>query len=71
MSDADEPISPRADKTIAFIYGSGVLADPDGLNREELVKLAHACNSVVNFDSSNLSKMGTLYVWRTSCHVTL
>ena len=60
MSDADEPISPRADKTIAFIYGSGVLADPVGLNPEELARLAHACISLVNFDSSKLSKHGYL-----------
>lgn len=59
VGDADET-SPRPDKTMAFNDGSGVLADSDGRNREELVKLAHACNSVVNFDSSKLSKDGYL-----------
>ena len=29
-----------SDKTIAIIDGSGVLHDPAGLNREELVRLA-------------------------------
>ena len=31
-----------SDKTVAIIDGSGVLADPAGLNREELVRLAKA-----------------------------
>lgn len=49
-----------SDKTVAIIDGSGVLADPHGLNREELVRLAHARVPVGNFDTSKLSKDGYL-----------
>jgi glutamate dehydrogenase len=48
------------DKTIAVIDGSGVLADPVGINREELVRLAKARKPVGNFDKSKLSKDGYL-----------
>ena len=49
-----------SDKTIAVIDGSGVLADPHGLNREELVRLAKLRVPVSNFDKSKLSKDGYL-----------
>ena len=49
-----------SDKTVAIIDGSGVLADPQGLNREELVRLAKARKMVGNFDLSKLSKDGYL-----------
>jgi glutamate dehydrogenase len=48
------------DKTIAVIDGSGVLADPAGLNRAELVRLAKLRVPVANFDKSKLSKDGYL-----------
>ena len=48
------------DKTIAVIDGSGVLADPVGINREELVRLAKARKPVAHFDKSKLSKDGYL-----------
>ena len=48
------------DKTIAVIDGSGVLADPVGINREELVRLAKARKPVGFFDRSKLSKDGYL-----------
>ncbi|KIP04238.1 hypothetical protein PHLGIDRAFT_76237 [Phlebiopsis gigantea 11061_1 CR5-6] len=48
------------DKTVAIIDGSGVLADPQGLDRVELVRLAHARVPVSNFDTSKLSKDGYL-----------
>ncbi|KAF9778587.1 NADH-dependent glutamate dehydrogenase [Thelephora terrestris] len=48
------------DKTIAVIDGSGVLADPVGINREELVRLAKARKPVSHFDKSRLSKDGYL-----------
>lgn len=48
------------DKTIAVIDGSGVLADPIGINREELVRLAKARKPVAHFDKSKLSKDGYL-----------
>ena len=47
-----------SDKTIAVIDGSGVLADPAGINREELVRLAKMRATVENFDKSKLSKDG-------------
>lgn len=46
------------DKTIAIIDGSGVLYDPHGLNRKELLKLAVARQMVENFDQSQLSSDG-------------
>ncbi|KAE9389553.1 NAD(P)-binding protein [Gymnopus androsaceus JB14] len=49
-----------SDKTVAIINGSGVLADPTGLDREELVRLAKKCLTVANFDRTNLSKDGYL-----------
>ncbi|KAH0832130.1 NADH-dependent glutamate dehydrogenase [Lanmaoa asiatica] len=49
-----------SDKTIAIIDGSGVLADPAGINREELVRLAKLRVPVANFDKSKLSKDGYL-----------
>ncbi|KAJ3729441.1 NAD-specific glutamate dehydrogenase [Lentinula raphanica] len=49
-----------SDKTIAIIDGSGVLADPAGLDREELVRLAKLRVPVGHFDKSKLSKDGYL-----------
>ncbi|GJJ15432.1 hypothetical protein Clacol_009709 [Clathrus columnatus] len=49
-----------SDKTIAIIDGSGVLADPAGINREELVRLAKLRIPVGNFDVKKLSKDGYL-----------
>jgi glutamate dehydrogenase len=49
-----------SDKTIAVIDGSGVLADPAGINREELVRLAKLRVPIENFDKSKLSKDGYL-----------
>ena len=49
-----------SDKTVAVVDGSGVLADPAGINREELVRLAKLRVPVANFDRSKLSKDGYL-----------
>ena len=49
-----------SDKTVAIIDGSGVLADPAGLNREELIRLARLRVPVANFDKTKLSKDGYL-----------
>ncbi|KAL0574556.1 NAD-dependent glutamate dehydrogenase [Marasmius crinis-equi] len=49
-----------SDKTVAIIDGSGVLADPQGLNREELIRLAKLRVPVANFNLSKLSKDGYL-----------
>jgi glutamate dehydrogenase len=49
-----------SDKTVAIIDGSGVLADPVGINRPELIRLAKARQTVANFDLSKLSPEGYL-----------
>ncbi|KAH9950670.1 NADH-dependent glutamate dehydrogenase [Amylocystis lapponica] len=49
-----------SDKTVAVIDGSGVLADPAGIDREELVRLATLRVPVGNFNTSKLSKDGYL-----------
>ena len=49
-----------SDKTIAVIDGSGVLADPAGLDRAELIRLAKLRVPVANFDVSKLSRDGYL-----------
>lgn len=59
MQTTDE-ILLSSDKTIAVIDGSGVLADPAGLDREELIRLAKLRVPVSNFDLSKLSKDGYL-----------
>jgi glutamate dehydrogenase len=49
-----------SDKTVAVIDGSGVLADPAGIDRVELVRLAKTRKPVGFFDRSKLSKAGYL-----------
>jgi len=49
-----------SDKTIAIIDGSGVLADPVGIDRPELIRLAKARLPVKHFNTANLSKDGYL-----------
>jgi glutamate dehydrogenase len=46
------------DKTVAIIDGSGVLYDPEGINRKELLRLANDRIMVDNFDRSILSSNG-------------
>jgi glutamate dehydrogenase len=46
------------DRTIALVDGSGVLYDPQGLNRDELLKLADQRKMVENFNCSALSAEG-------------
>jgi glutamate dehydrogenase len=46
------------DRTVAIIDGSGVLYDPVGLDRPELVRLAKARKMIVDFDIGKLSKDG-------------
>ena len=48
------------DKTVAVIDGSGVLADPLGLDRQELIRLAKLRKPVGFFDTTKLSKDGYL-----------
>ncbi|KAE9387143.1 NAD(P)-binding protein [Gymnopus androsaceus JB14] len=49
-----------SDETVAIIDGSGVLANPTGLDREELVRLAKKRLTVAHFDRTKLSKDGYL-----------
>ncbi|GAB1483394.1 NAD-glutamate dehydrogenase [Treponema sp.] len=46
------------DKTRSVVDGSGVLFDPEGIDRKELIKLARARIMVENFDTTKLSKAG-------------
>lgn len=46
------------DKTIAIVDGSGVIYDPAGLNREELLQLAMKRRMIANFDLSKLNPHG-------------
>jgi len=48
------------DRTISIVDGSGVLYDPQGLNRDELVRLAKGRKTVSHFDKKLLSKKGFL-----------
>jgi len=46
------------DKTVAIIDGSGVLHDPHGLDRSELVRLAKARKPISHFDKAKLGPEG-------------
>ncbi|KAJ3286072.1 NAD-dependent glutamate dehydrogenase [Borealophlyctis nickersoniae] len=46
------------DKTIGIVDGSGVLYDSDGINREELLRLANKRLMISNFDISKLGPKG-------------
>ncbi|KAJ1560574.1 NAD-dependent glutamate dehydrogenase, partial [Cladochytrium tenue] len=46
------------DKTIAIVDGSGVLYDPEGIDREEIFRLASTRRMVNNFDVAKLGKKG-------------
>lgn len=46
------------EKWTSIVDGSGVLADPNGLDKAELVRLAKARSMISNYDLSKLSKDG-------------
>lgn len=46
------------EKTVAVVDGSGVIVDPNGLDREELVRLAKKRVMISEFDLSKLSPQG-------------
>ncbi|KAG1469130.1 hypothetical protein G6F56_003439 [Rhizopus delemar] len=46
------------DKTVAIVDGSGVLCDSEGINRQEMERLAENRLMISNFDISKLSKSG-------------
>jgi glutamate dehydrogenase len=48
------------DKTIGIVDGSGVLMDPDGIDREEMTRLAHTRSMVEEFDRSKLGDKGAV-----------
>lgn len=48
------------DKTKAIIDGSGVLYDPNGIDRTEMLRLANKRAMVQEFDTAKLSKDGFL-----------
>mmetsp|Transcript_35917 Transcript_35917/g.101048 ORF Transcript_35917/g.101048 Transcript_35917/m.101048 type:complete len:1024 (-) Transcript_35917:48-3119(-) len=48
------------DRTTAIVDGSGVLVDPNGIHREELLRLANGRLMVKHFERSKLSKEGYL-----------
>ena len=48
------------DRILAIVDGSGVLYDPDGIARKELVKLAKARKMIENFPKEKLSAEGFL-----------
>ena len=49
-----------SDNTLSIVDGSGVLYDPNGINRDELNKLADARQMVRHFDKSKLGDGGFL-----------
>ncbi|GMK59497.1 hypothetical protein CspeluHIS016_0801030 [Cutaneotrichosporon spelunceum] len=51
-------LASEKEKTIGIIDGSGVLYDPKGLDRAELVRLARARKMIQHFDDSKLSSEG-------------
>jgi glutamate dehydrogenase len=46
------------DKTVGIIDGSGVIYDPEGLNRPELIRLAKGRKMIVEFDDAKLGPQG-------------
>ncbi|KAI9501271.1 Glutamate/Leucine/Phenylalanine/Valine dehydrogenase-domain-containing protein [Coemansia spiralis] len=47
-----------SDRTTAVVDGSGVLYDPQGINRTELLRLANARQMIQHFDASKLGSQG-------------
>lgn len=46
------------DKTVSIVDGSGVIYDPNGLDRVELTRLATERKMIVHFDASKLGSGG-------------
>ncbi|TPX41085.1 glutamate dehydrogenase [Synchytrium endobioticum] len=46
------------DKTMGIVDGSGVLCDPDGIDRDELLKIANTRQMINSFDVSKLGPRG-------------
>lgn len=48
----------RDEKYVGIVDGSGVIADPHGLDKQELLRLAHERKMINHYDRSKLSKDG-------------
>lgn len=48
----------RDEKYVGIVDGSGVIADPNGLDKQELLRLAHERKMIDSYDRSKLSKDG-------------
>ncbi|ABN66856.1 NAD-specific glutamate dehydrogenase [Scheffersomyces stipitis CBS 6054] len=48
----------RDEQYVGIVDGSGVIADPNGLDKQELLRLAHERKMIDHFDKSKLSKDG-------------
>lgn len=48
----------RDEKYVGIVDGSGVIADPNGLDKQELLRLAHERKMIDHYDRSKLSKDG-------------
>lgn len=46
------------DKTVGIVDGSGVIYDPNGLDREELLRLASKRKMIIEFDLKKLGQDG-------------
>jgi len=60
------------DKTISIIDGSGIIYDPNGLNREEIIRLAKERRTIEYFDINKLNlKQGAYRVLIEEKNITL
>lgn len=55
---SNEILLSRDERYVAVVDGSGVIADPNGINKEELRRLAHERKMIEHFDKSKLSGEG-------------
>ncbi|CUM66745.1 uncharacterized protein PRCAT00004426001 [Priceomyces carsonii] len=55
---SNEILLSRDEKYVAIVDGSGVLADPNGLNKPDLLRLAKSRSMISSYDRTKLSKDG-------------
>ncbi|KAK6464753.1 NAD-specific glutamate dehydrogenase [Scheffersomyces coipomensis] len=55
---SNEILLSRGENYVGIVDGSGVIADPNGLDKDELIRLAKARKMIDHFDKSKLSKDG-------------
>lgn len=51
------------DRTTGIVDGSGCAWDPEGLNREELIRLAKTRKPIMHFDKAYLSEKGGILIF--------